>query len=335
MSEHSLGPEIKRFLRKQAGSIHRLQARRELYGQIYDKGFPPILWSKGYAALAEQNGGLKEVLGRTEKRWDLKKFLKLYNGNAKSYWIPLTSHGKFDRPCPVDWFAKFILPKINSDFVLITTDGPAILPYDVREDTLQAILKAPRLKAWFSQNVVNSSFDKKLKALPLGIDLHTDRGCGVGWNLYENFCDIAHAYENKKNIIVADCFSNINSNSRREVFELVKNDDRFQIFEKKISQLDLWKHYSQSKYVLSLEGVGADCHRTWEALYMGAVVIGKHIGLDSLFKELPVYPVSSWDEIKSPDFLRRVDSYVEKKRSLWDFSLKYFFFDYRKYMGDF
>ena len=42
------------------------------------------------------------------------------------------------------------------------------------------------------------------------------------------------------------------------------------------------------KFILSPPGAGFDCHRTWEALYLGAIPIVKTSSLDPLYKDLPV-----------------------------------------------
>lgn len=53
----------------------------------------------------------------------------------------------------------------------------------------------------------------------------------------------------------------------------------------------------QSQFVLSPPGNGADCHRTWEALYMGAVpvVLKKYWPFEH--KDLPVLIVEDWEEV--------------------------------------
>lgn len=54
----------------------------------------------------------------------------------------------------------------------------------------------------------------------------------------------------------------------------------------------------QSLFVLSPPGNGFDCHRTWEALYCGAVPVVLNGYLSRLFTEtLPIKSVDNWDEI--------------------------------------
>ena len=54
-----------------------------------------------------------------------------------------------------------------------------------------------------------------------------------------------------------------------------------------------------SKYVVSPPGNGDDCHRTWEAIYLGAVpiVLRKHWPFEGF--HLPVMVVDSWGEVQN------------------------------------
>lgn len=299
-----------KFLKKQVNSVRRWRDRRKLYLEIQDRGFPPVLWSKGYAAFAEQNGGLKEALGRTEKRWNLKKFLSLYSEDANSYWIPLTSKANRGDPSPLDWFADYILPKIQKPFVLITTDGDASVPKSFSEKTISRVLSNKNLCLWYSQNLTDINFSQKLRGLPIGLDLHRRR-CGlVGWGLFHTLESIASQSTKRERKAVVDFCSNRNSSARRYLCEHSHDNKDFTVLQAPLGQIDLWRLYSESSYVISPEGVGPDCHRTWEALYLGATVICKDIGLGHLYKNLPVYQVASWDEVFDPKLFHKVDDHV-------------------------
>jgi hypothetical protein len=83
--------------------------------------------------------------------------------------------------------------------------------------------------------------------------------------------------------------------------------------------LDLKK----SKYVLSPEGTGIDCHRIYESIYYDSIPILKTSLMDKFYEKLPVIIVNSWEEITF-DFLS--DNYNlyynklinwKKNNSLW------------------
>ena len=58
-----------------------------------------------------------------------------------------------------------------------------------------------------------------------------------------------------------------------------------------------WVNQSQFQFVISPQGGGVDCHRTWEALCLGAIPIVKSSFLDSLYQGLPVIAITSWSDV--------------------------------------
>jgi hypothetical protein len=58
------------------------------------------------------------------------------------------------------------------------------------------------------------------------------------------------------------------------------------------------EHYAKVKFVVSPWGAGPDCHRTWEAIAMGAVpIVRSHKGLAPLFAGEPVVVVERWADV--------------------------------------
>ena len=68
----------------------------------------------------------------------------------------------------------------------------------------------------------------------------------------------------------------------------------------------------KSKYVLSPEGTGVDCHRIYESIYLDAIPIVKTSILDSFYKTLPVVIVSSWEQVTEQYLLENYEK--DKKR---------------------
>ena len=77
---------------------------------------------------------------------------------------------------------------------------------------------------------------------------------------------------------------------------------------------------ASSYFVLSPRGHGLDCHRTWEALYMGAIPIVKSSGMDALFSDLPVLIVKDWSEITESFLLKK---WAEMKNTHYNFEKLY------------
>ena len=80
---------------------------------------------------------------------------------------------------------------------------------------------------------------------------------------------------------------------------------------------------SQFMFVASPPGNGFDCHRTWEALYLGVVpVVKKHPYYDQ-FPDLPLLRLNDWSEIGSyteemlaEEYLKLVKRF-ETSQTLW------------------
>jgi hypothetical protein len=54
---------------------------------------------------------------------------------------------------------------------------------------------------------------------------------------------------------------------------------------------------SKSKYTLSPEGTGIDCHRIYESMFLDTIPILKTSQLDHFYKKLPIVIVQDWNEI--------------------------------------
>jgi hypothetical protein len=61
-------------------------------------------------------------------------------------------------------------------------------------------------------------------------------------------------------------------------------------------------------FVVSPEGRGMDCSRTWEALALGCIPIVKRSPICGLFADLPVLIVDDWSEVRR----ERLEKYVHE-----------------------
>jgi hypothetical protein len=91
-------------------------------------------------------------------------------------------------------------------------------------------------------------------------------------------------------------------NYRKPLFELSCNG-RLKNISKcfyQFTSIDIWKYYihvGRSKFVFSPPGVGIDCYRTWEALYLGSIPIVINSSMNSIYENLPVLIVNNYEEI--------------------------------------
>ena len=68
----------------------------------------------------------------------------------------------------------------------------------------------------------------------------------------------------------------------------------------------------RAKFVPSPAGLGPDCYRTWEALYLGAVpVIAEGTIAGSISSDLPIWVVNDWEELVSASHAELDEKFAE------------------------
>lgn len=213
----------------------------------------------------------------------------------------------------LNYFFKRIHPRIKSPYVLVTHNSDASIPSHFAH-----YLKEDKIIAWFGQNLENSTHPK-IHPIPIGIA----NRCWAHGNVEIVSKMQQVGFGMKKNILLYMNFHAQNYiQERGRVFAMFK--------EAPYCTLSPAKEYSaylldlaQAKFVLSPRGNGLDCHRTWEALLMGAIPIVKTSSLDPLFANLPVLIVKDWSEINK-DFLEK--KYIEMQQM--NFQMEKIYFDY-------
>ena len=200
--------------------------------------------------------------------------------------------------------------KIPVPYVLLTHNSDCGIP-----GSFARFLDDPKILAWFGQNV--ELLHPKLHPIPIGL---ANRHWGHG-NV-----DLLHKLRSRdydQSILLYMNFVVDNYASERSfVYDLFANAPYCTL---KVSQpfesylLDL----AHAKFTLSPRGNGLDCHRTWEALWMGSIPIVKSSSLDSLYAGLPVLIVDDWSLINEA-FL----SLIYEKMGQMSFSSERMFFNY-------
>ena len=71
-------------------------------------------------------------------------------------------------------------------------------------------------------------------------------------------------------------------------------------------------------------GHGMDCHRTWEALILGCIVIVKKSVLDVLYEDLPVLIVDNWSDITKELLDTTIENFKTKNFNYDKITLEYF-----------
>lgn len=209
---------------------------------------------------------------------------------------------------------KFILVSHNSDGGIITTN-PRDFDYQLKEIPDNII-------HWFAQNVdvrnekitpipvaLENSYctphnNKQVKMQAVGIKEKSKLAflCGNVWtNPLERFKPYKEFYKTPW-VTIKTGFNNP------------------KLFDKFIEEIA--KHH----FVLSPDGNGIDCVRTWEALYMGCIpIVQRHVFTEYFAHYLPMIVIDNWNEIteyKLNSFLEyQVPEHYNKdvlKMSYWE-----------------
>jgi hypothetical protein len=220
-------------------------------------------------------------------------------------------------------FIELLFPyieKTSKRIILITHCSD----HDINEERFSK--KPNNIVKWFAQNVNFQHSD--LIPLPIGLENHSGphKGSYIDANylLKENF--INRPIINK---IISPIYCNFTFTNTNRIATLNT------LKSKQIAHVSNSKPFSEYceemkkfMFVASPKGNGIDCHRTWEALYLGCVpIVERHFMYDS-YKELPILQIDSWENFNLNDYKHIILEYKEEKLFKNTYMLdKQYFFD--------
>ncbi len=266
-----------------------------------------LLWSKGYARHCDVAGPESYWLAPTESGQDEGFFHTNYRDARGVVWVRLGTVARDGMACDLDRFVASALPTVRAPFALVTTDGDATVPRDLRPGTVDALLASPWLVSWHTQNH-DGYAHPKLFPIPIGLDLHTVRGSGHSPRQLAATLDRIRRRRAPLERQPLRVFTALNKSQytpeRRQAVAALRGCPHVDFLRKRVSQAGIWRRYARYPFALSAPGNGLDCHRTWELLYLGSIVITTSTSLDPLFQGLPVVIVDDWREARDPARLR-------------------------------
>jgi len=216
----------------------------------------------------------------------------------------------------LDYFFTYIHPAIKARYILISHNCLCLKGIN----QYAKYLDNEKIIAWFGKNLIINN--PKAHPIPVGI-------ANNFWphGNTEILSKFSNKPNSKKNIFLYMnfCIGNINDKRgkiRSRVYNMFSNK-RYCHKSKPKNFENYLQDLSRSKFVLSPEGMGIDCHRTWEAMLVGSIPIIKSSKLDHLFKNLPVLIISNWKEI-TKEFLDNKYEEIHNKK----YNLKKLYADY-------
>jgi hypothetical protein len=117
----------------------------------------------------------------------------------------------------------------------------------------------------------------------------------------------------KSNLLYMNFSINTNPLKRTECYNTFKNCNWI-TNKNNISKEEFMNDILYSKYVLSPEGTGIDCHRIYEAIICGTIPIVKKTGtvMDKFYEKLPLLLVDDWNEITEEFLLKSYETHIKK-----------------------
>lgn len=265
------------------------------------------------------------------------EILKELNGGDDIIWIknrpliskksPFWNGGGMVSQTDLDFFADN-LHLIKNDCILISCYGARPIPSSLKTSSFEKIINCEKIKKWYTQNYDRTIIHEKLYPFPIGLP------CVGKWYIKNNkehtFNYILNVRDNiKKNEILCDVHLNPNSSTMRGSLRgKLNNCKHINKLNKRVNSVkDFYDLASTYKFIISVKGLGIDCHRTWEALLLGAIVITNHTPLDVLYTDLPVIIIDNWDELLDYNNLKKWENQVghltNKENILEKMKIKY------------
>ncbi|KAI8620905.1 hypothetical protein BC830DRAFT_394654 [Chytriomyces sp. MP71] len=239
-------------------------------------------------------------------------------------------------------FTTDILPRINVRFVLITGDSSVCVPNCiVNKGSTLKLATDPRMLHWYTSHCSGyTRFAQRIECMPLGIDQHRTaridmqrvytEGIGLIDGLVPKKLDWKLVPE--RYLLISFQIST-NNKTRQYPWDLFCGDNEVDpqleevrqvstcFFQKGMDKYEFYKNYlSRHPFVLSPEGYGLDCYRTYETLLLGGYPIVLTSDLDIIFQHLPVLILQDWTDL-TIDLME--ETYKSFQMQKWDFSPLY------------
>ena len=122
--------------------------------------------------------------------------------------------------------------------------------------------------------------------------------------------EIGNIQTYKPNLVYMNFVIKTNIQKRSECFNAMNHN--WVTKKQNIPIHEFYLDLKQSKYAVSPEGTGIDCHRIYECIYFDTIPILKTSLMDDFYKRLPVIIVNSWEEVTENFLLHNYEMYYKK-----------------------
>jgi mannosyltransferase OCH1-like enzyme len=234
---------------------------------------------------------------------------------------------------------KFVtkIQSIPVKIVLVSGDSDESIPEAMflNDEEFKKFIESDKIIHWFSQNCVGKH--PKLSGIPIGLDYHSRLVSSNPWGGKMEALDQEAELLKIKNEAkpfyerLIQCYSNFHFNKQKDRKYTYDRDEAIEKIPKNLifyeptplTRLETFINQCKYAFVVSPHGNGLDCHRTWEALCLGCIVVVKTSPIDYLFDELPVLIVKDWSDVTSTLLEATVNNFKNTKFNYDKLTLKY------------
>ena len=232
-------------------------------------------------------------------------------------------------------FENIMLPHIPFKFILISGDCDEDIPNNIfrTPDSFNKFVNNDKIIHWFCQNWIGSH--DKVTLIPIGMDYHTMQTRNIFWgpitNCYDQELLLIKIREKMKPFWERDikCYSNFHflttTKHGYDRIDAIKKIPTDLVYYEPIQlkRLLSWNKQLNYAFVISPHGAGYDCHRMWEALLLGCIVIVKTSKIDYLYENLPVLIVNEWKDINKELLIKTSEKFKNKEFNYQKLELNY------------
>ncbi len=208
---------------------------------------------------------------------------------------------------------EFLRHPPESDFVLISHNSDGKITDTPKGSDADINLIPDNLIKWYGQNVCYKH--DKIESIPIGLE-------NSEWFPHINkplqILNKVKEYKQIKKLLYLNHNIRTNRKEREIVYKLLR-DKNWTTSENGMNGNNFSKYIDNiynHKFVICPEGNGTDTHRTWEALYLGAIPVEKRNINNSFYVDLPICFVDDWSEINEGFLNSEYDRIINSK---WNF----------------
>jgi hypothetical protein len=233
-------------------------------------------------------------------------------------------------------FVRQVLPLIRTKFSLVTGDSDSCAPSEVMSEA-RLILNCHNVVHWYTQNYDGSMPSERISPIPIGVDFHMlsekpmwgenvaspveqeqmlksirDSLPPLATRIPKVYVDFAWQqgfglrHYRRYHPLKGTKFHEM----RRQVARKVRRNELVFCQPGPMPRSEMWRERGRYAFILSPHGMGLDCHRSWEALALGHVVLVPSSSLDALYANLPVVILKSWADITPENLTKWVSRYA-------------------------